>query len=67
MWGFGWEGSAVRSLSVIFFQMWELATHRVDEEYTGYLTAQPVGEASGWFQPYADRAGQPIRSTPRWI
>lgn len=34
--------------------MWELATHRVDEEYTGYLTAQPVGEASGWFQPYAD-------------
>lgn len=48
------EGSAVRSLSVIFFQMWELATHRVDEEYTGYLTAQPVGEASGWFQPYAD-------------
>lgn len=56
------EGSAVRSLSVIFFQMWELATHRVDEEYTGYLTAQPVGEASGWFQPYAD--GRPtIRST----
>ena len=47
------EGSAVRSLSVIFFQMWNIATRNQEVDYSDYLIEKPV-EAKGYFQPYAD-------------
>lgn len=47
------EGSAVRSLSVIFFQMWNIATHGADKDYAGYLLETPC-PAAGYYQPYAD-------------
>jgi cardiolipin synthase len=52
--GIRMEGSAVRSLSVIFFQMWDITTHDVGEDYSPYLTEEPAEGAAGWFQPYAD-------------
>lgn len=47
------EGSAVRSLTTIFFQMWNIATHNADPAYEAYLNAPPA-EDGGYFQPYAD-------------
>lgn len=48
------EGSAVRSLSVIFFQMWNLSVRQEGGDDAAYLTEFPVEGAAGWFQPYAD-------------
>lgn len=48
------EGSAVRSLSVIFSQMWSIATHNRDGDHSRYLVEKPVPGAAGYFQPYAD-------------
>ena len=47
------EGSAVLSLTTIFFQMWNIATHNAYPAYEAYLNARPV-ENGGYFQPYAD-------------
>lgn len=48
------EGSAVRTLSVIFSQMWNIATHSKDGDGGQYLVEKPVPGAPGYFQPYAD-------------
>lgn len=47
------EGSAVRTLTVTFLQMWGIAVRRIDEEFSHYLREQPV-RAEGFVQPYAD-------------
>lgn len=47
------DGSGVRSLAVIFFQMWNIATRNAEGDYSRYLVDKPV-EAQGYFQPYAD-------------
>ena len=48
------EGGAVRSLTVTFLQMWDVSVHHVGEDFPRYLIEQPVPEAKGYFQPYAD-------------
>ncbi|MCI8553395.1 MAG: cardiolipin synthase [Clostridiales bacterium] len=49
------QGSAVRSLSVIFFQMWAISSaDGTTEDYTPYLLREPARGTSGWVQPYAD-------------
>ena len=48
------EGSAVRSLTVIFLQMWDVSVHHVGEDFSRYLLERPVSGAQGFFQPYAD-------------
>lgn len=48
------EGGAVRSLAVIFFQMWNIATHNAEGDYSRYLIEKPFAGAAGYFQPYAD-------------
>ncbi len=48
------EGSAVRSLTVTFLQMWDISVHHVGEDFSQYLTERPVPGAQGFFQPYAD-------------
>ena len=44
----------MRSLSVIFFQMWNLSVRQEGGDDAVYLTESPYGGAAGWFQPYAD-------------
>ncbi|HIW74837.1 MAG TPA: cardiolipin synthase [Firmicutes bacterium] len=48
------EGSAVRSLTVIFLQMWDISVRHVGEDFSRYLLERPVPGAAGYFQPYAD-------------
>lgn len=48
------RGDAVRSLTVIFLEMWN-AVKRSDSDYSRYLEpAAPVPDAVGYVQPYAD-------------
>ncbi len=47
------EGTAVRSLSVIFFQMWDIATHNAESDHSAYFVEAPAAGA-GYVQPYAD-------------
>ena len=47
------DGSAVRSLAIIFFQMWNIATKNQEGDYSRYLIEKPV-TGRGYFQPYAD-------------
>ncbi len=47
------EGLAVRSLAVIFFQMWNTANHTPDREDIACLREERT-EGTGYFQPYAD-------------
>ena len=51
--GARFEGLAVRSLSVTFLQMWNVANHTPDREDAGYLREERV-EGAGYYQPYAD-------------
>lgn len=51
------QGKGVRSLSVIFFQMWDVATHNREEDHSAYLLEEAVQNAdgaAGFCQPYAD-------------
>lgn len=48
------SGSAVRSLTVTFLQMWDISAHHVGEDFSRYLVEQPAPGAEGYFQPYAD-------------
>lgn len=48
------EGGAVRSLTTIFYQMWDVATHNAENDHSAYLNASPAAEGAGFVQPYAD-------------
>lgn len=47
------EGSAVRTLTVTFLQMWGIAIRQIDDDIPKYLLEQPV-QSEGFVQPYAD-------------
>lgn len=47
------EGSAVRTLTVVFLQMWGIGVRKLDECFADYLLEQPVS-SQGYVQPYAD-------------
>lgn len=47
------EGSAVRTLTVTFLQMWAVAVRKLDEDIPKYLLEKTV-QSEGFIQPYAD-------------
>lgn len=54
------EGSAVRSLTVQFLEMWNVIAEE-DTDYLRYLPELPAAEDDGYVQPYAD---SPIDDEP---